>query len=389
MALNNGQKLRPLVGAEQVVQQDLVPFMRNEGFSSVRQANVPAMATGDQGGIHPLWSFAPTRKGCFANASEWKKQNGTKVLAVPYRFAFSSDGVLNLGYFISCSVTGTANYTPAKADLLQGLVGIRCNPKDFSAYSANKQQRIRQRWAEHNTRMRNHQANSRANADATNKAIIGACRSLNAANDRSLDQILNYIRGDQNAVDPHTGQLIMIEIGASQYWMDQNGEYYGTDFWDIATGTDVVGSFGDFYFTAFEQTGGSFAFNPGDPCSVRFAPNSTDAFIVKYGSVENISPPYNPLGCDGTVQIVEENSLAADMMRAPNPVDRIFTITRNVPFDARTRVVVHDALGREVIAPFSVTQNSIEVDAAALTPGAYTITLYTSAETVPRRFVKH
>ncbi|MBK8708727.1 MAG: hypothetical protein IPN30_09605 [Flavobacteriales bacterium] len=101
MALNNGQKLRPLVGAEQVVQQDLVPFMRNEGFSSVRQANVPAMATGDQGGIHPLWSFAPTRKGCFANASEWKKQNGTKVLAVPYRFAFSSDGVLNLGYFIS------------------------------------------------------------------------------------------------------------------------------------------------------------------------------------------------------------------------------------------------------------------------------------------------
>jgi hypothetical protein len=51
--------------------------------------------------------------------------------------------------------------------------------------------------------------------------------------------------------------------------------------------------------------------------------------------------------------------------------------------------VVHDALGQNVNVPFHVEQNSIEVDAAALTPGAYSITLYTSGNSITRRFVKH
>ncbi|MBK8499148.1 MAG: T9SS type A sorting domain-containing protein [Flavobacteriales bacterium] len=167
--------------------------------------------------------------------------------------------------------------------------------------------------------------------------------------------------------------------------------------WDVAAGAAVaaddqnvyvVGSFGDIYFTAFDQTGGTCAFD-GDPGSVRFAPNSGDAFIVKYGSVENISPPYNPLGCDGTVQIEEARSPVIDLMIAPNPVAHSFTLTSTAAFDARTRVVVHDALGREVTVPFNVRGSSIEVDASALTPGAYTITLFTSAGTLTRHFAKH
>ena len=173
----------------------------------------------------------------------------------------------------------------------------------------------------------------------------------------------------------------------------------GTDpVWDVATANSVIatadqayvaGFFGDFYFTASEQTGGSMAFDPGDPGSVRFAPNSSDAFVAKYGSAEQFSPPYNPLGCDGTVQVAEVHSPAFDLVIAPNPVDHSFTLTSNTPFDARTRVVVHDALGREMNAPFTIQQGRIEVDAAALTSGAYTITLFSSAGTLTRRFAKH
>jgi|GEM_PF-2088653 len=102
--------------------------------------------------------------------------------------------------------------------------------------------------------------------------------------------------------------------------------------------------------------------------------DAEDIWLVQYTSV--------PVG-------IEEGATRGAFSIAPNPVDRFFTITRNVPFDARTRVVVHDALGREVIAPFSVTQNSIDVDAASLTPGAYILTLHTSTGTSTQRLVKH
>ena len=172
----------------------------------------------------------------------------------------------------------------------------------------------------------------------------------------------------------------------------------GTDpVWDIASANCVIattdqvyvaGSFGDFYFTAFDQTGGTMTFDPGDPGSERFAPNSGDAFVAKYGSAEQISPPYNPLGCDGTVRIEEASSPGADLVIAPNPVDRHFTLTGATPFDARTHMVVHDALGREMNAPFTLQQGRIEVDAAALTPGVYTLTLYTASAPITSRFEK-
>jgi hypothetical protein len=131
------------------------------------------------------------------------------------------------------------------------------------------------------------------------------------------------------------------------------------------------------------------AFDPGDPGSVRFAPNSSDAYVAKYGSAEQISPPYNPLGCDGTVKIDEAISPGTDLVIAPNPVDRYFTLTGTTPFDPRARVVVRDALGREMNAPFTIQQGRIEVDATALTPGAYVITLHSSAGALTSRFAKH
>ena len=194
------------------------------------------------------------------------------------------------------------------------------------------------------------------------------------------------------AVDPYVAAF---NSAGDELWVQVMS---GTDpVWDVATANSVIatadhvyvaGFFGDFYFTASEQTGGSMTFDPGDPGSERFAPNSGDAFVAKYGSAEQISPPYNPLGCDGTVRIEEASSPGADLVIAPNPVDRHFTLTGATPFDARTHMVVHDALGREMNAPFTLQQGRIEVDAAALTPGVYTLTLYIASAPITSRFEK-
>ncbi|MEO8589267.1 MAG: T9SS type A sorting domain-containing protein, partial [Flavobacteriales bacterium] len=171
----------------------------------------------------------------------------------------------------------------------------------------------------------------------------------------------------------------------------------GTGAWDfssgqaVATDADIVyvaGIYGSILHDASVQ-GGSITFEAGDPLTTLFAPNASDAFLVKYGSNETTNIPADPLGCDGVSSIHVAGTALMNVSITPNPVDRFFTITGAKPIDPRTGLVVQDGLGRVVNVPFTISQASIEVDATTLVPGAYTITLFTSAGTVTRRFAKH
>lgn len=169
----------------------------------------------------------------------------------------------------------------------------------------------------------------------------------------------------------------------------------GTDFWDIASVTDVVaddltvhavGSYGDVYFTPFDQTGGTLAFDPGDPGSVRFAPNSSDAFTTKFASAENSSPPFEPVGCDGTVQVVEADAPALALQLAPNPVDRYFILSASEPLTNAT-ITVRDVTGRELRMIAAHASGMLRIDAGALPSGLYSISVRAAAGSTTLRFV--
>ena len=244
MAQTNGQRIRPMVPAEQIVQQDLLPIMRKEGFTLVGQENAPEVASADQRGMDPMWSVAPTRKTCVASASEWNKNDGTKTLVVMHIYSFEGQGMVNWGYQLTVLDTRADNFASARTGLLNALASMRYNPQYFAAYNANEQQRSQQSWSEHNSRMRNNQVAFdksqqiyRENSNATNEAIMGVYRNQRDASDRNQDGFIDYVRGEQNAVDPYTGQPIKIESGSNQYWMNKNGEYYGTD--DVLTNPNI------------------------------------------------------------------------------------------------------------------------------------------------------
>ena len=135
---------------------------------------------------------------------------------------------------------------------------------------------------------------------------------------------------------------------------------------------------GDFGGPIYWQilSGGSVSFDAGDPNATLFAPNMFDVFVAKYDVDESVS-------------IAEANAASVALTISPNPVDRFFTLTSTAPFDPRTRVVMNDALGREMIAPVLVRQTSIEVDATTLTPGAYTITVANDRTRRTQHFIKN
>ncbi|MCB0790663.1 MAG: hypothetical protein H6595_13250 [Flavobacteriales bacterium] len=232
----NGVHVRPPVPMVQVLEQDLAPYMQRQGRRLIAQENAAQVAAADLRGIEPMYNVAPTRKTCDANASTWSTPDGKRMLVVLRGSAFNGGGMVNWGYTCTVLETTPDRFGTAKQALLNGLAGIRYNPQYFAAYNAQEQQKAQQSWAQHNARM---SANQRAfdaqqrqfqaNSNAVNDAIMGGWRQRNAASDAGHDQFMDYIRDESNGTDPFTGQAIKVESGSQQYWMDQNGEYYGTD----------------------------------------------------------------------------------------------------------------------------------------------------------------
>ncbi len=230
-----GGKMRQPIGPEEVLRQDLEPLLRKDGISLLGSADAPAIARADQQGMDGLVSFGQVRKTSRALATDWKKGD-RRYLAVIHWNAMESPDMVNWGYYVTVMETNTSAYDKERASAMNTLASVRYNPAYFAAYNQQEQQKAQQSWSSHNARMQQNQAAFdaqqrayRENTNAINEAIMGTYRTQRDASDRGQDAFINTIRGEQNAIDPHTGEAIKIEHGHQQYWMNQHGEYYGTD----------------------------------------------------------------------------------------------------------------------------------------------------------------
>ncbi len=231
----SGGKMRQPVMPEQLLREDIEPQLRKEGMEFVGATDAPMIGRADQQGLDGLVSFGQVRKSCRALASEWKKGD-RRYLAVMHWNAMESPDMVNWGYYMTMLETNAANFEQEKAGLLNALSSVRYNPSYFAAYNQQEQMKAQQSWGAHNSRMQQNQAAFdaqqrafRESSNATNQAIMNNYRSQDAASDRNQDAFINTIRGEQNAINPHTGEAIKIESGSQQYWMNQHGQYYGTD----------------------------------------------------------------------------------------------------------------------------------------------------------------
>ncbi|MCB0794385.1 MAG: hypothetical protein KDB88_06580 [Flavobacteriales bacterium] len=236
MMQQNGQRVRNWIPVDQVLQQDIQPMMQQQGYTFVAQENAPTVAMASKRAIDPLYSVMPTQKDAQANVSEWNGPGNKKTLVITQQNTFSSQDMVNWGYFCTVLEADADRFATAKADLLHALTSVKYNPQYFAAYNAEEQQKSQQSWAQHNARMRSNQAafdaqqaQFRANSNAVNDAIMGTWRSQNESSDRGQAAWVDAMREEQNAVDPYTGEQFKIESGSNQYWMNQYGDYYGTD----------------------------------------------------------------------------------------------------------------------------------------------------------------
>lgn len=231
----SGVKMRAPLAPADAFQQDILPKLRQDGFEVVGQQEVPAIAAADQRMLNGLYSTGPSRKTARALVCDLRKGDRMSTVVMHWNAHESQDMVL-WGYYLTVLDCTTRDHAREREGLLQGLAGTRYDQAYFAAYAQSEQQKADRSWAGHNARMRSNQAAFDAQQAAhrdmvngVNDAQMGIYRTQSGAFDRGQGAWVDMMREEQNAVDPYTGEQFKIESGSQRYWMDQYGNYYGTD----------------------------------------------------------------------------------------------------------------------------------------------------------------
>ncbi len=209
--------------------------MRNQGYELEGSSDAPKVALAAQPGMDGLYSTGQRRNTCKANISTWRKGDQRMALVMHWSM-METPGMANWNYYFTRLDAPAARFDQEKTALLAANASLRYNPQYFAAYAQSEQQKAGQSWAAHNQRMQANQAafdaqqrTHRETWDAINDASMGSYRDRMNSMDHQQNATINGIRGEQDAINPYTGEAVKVQSGHGQYWMNNDGRYIGTD----------------------------------------------------------------------------------------------------------------------------------------------------------------
>ena len=240
-----GQPLRSMPGVDQLIQQDIVPWLASNGFQYVRHYEIPEISKMDKWYSDQLYKAMPSRSDVVAIGTDWVSTDGRPYFLLIHLNVSTSQTMQYWYYMCTGLEAEPEHFQKAKKQLIFALSNTRYNLQPIMAYNQEEARRVGQSWAAHNERMIRNQAAFEASqrahvnrSNAINEAIMSGWRERNAASDRNHEQFIDGIYERTNVVDPSTGQGYKVAAGANQYWMNSNGEYIGTDLQDYNPNLD-------------------------------------------------------------------------------------------------------------------------------------------------------
>jgi hypothetical protein len=232
LSAQSGNKMRPFVSIEKIIQQDLVPVAQKEGSKLVKQYDAPQIAASDKSFSDLLYKVAPMRQVFHAKVTEWTDKKGAPYMIVVHASATDLGNMVSWNYSCHALDAPKERYEDSKKIVLNALANLRYNAQYVQAYNQNEMAKERASWAAHNQRMQANkeafeaqQRTFREKNDAINNAIASSYAERDAASDRMHNRFLNYIKDENTVRNPADGQRHQVQTGANQYWMNGNGQY--------------------------------------------------------------------------------------------------------------------------------------------------------------------
>ncbi len=230
-----GMSVRPAPTFANFLKSELKPWAQQQGWRFKASYALPAVARANAAYDKQLYKFFPTQDRFDSYGTDWVdgagKPHFVGVALVTTRYEY---GVQWRNSTVVLSAE-PAYFEQAKAHLLQSFRDARANPRHIQTVNRRTKAESERSWAAHQRRLRNNQAAfdaqqraHRASSQAMNDAIMGNWRAQQAASDRSHRRFVDQIREVETARDDK-GQRFEVESGATQYWMNEEGQYVPTD----------------------------------------------------------------------------------------------------------------------------------------------------------------
>jgi hypothetical protein len=174
-----------------------------------------------------------------AIASDWTAPDGRKAQTILFHVIMPNQTETTWWYETVVIEGQGKNFDKVARDFSSAIAETQDNPKwiqytqqVIAQQNTVAQQNFNANQQRINNNQRNFEAQQRAIVganDAVNQSIMDNWKTQNQASDYNQSQFIDYIRDEQNVYDPNSGNTYKVESGYDQYYINNSGEYIGTN----------------------------------------------------------------------------------------------------------------------------------------------------------------
>ncbi len=227
---------RPIRSVDQLVQQTIVPTLRNAGVQIDNIIDLPGIARNNQKNYSKYWKAMPMQDSHQVKGIEITDHGkGKKGLVIVHLTITSSQfGSMN-SYYVNVLSANPNRYEKSKKELIYALENMELDAQTVAAHNQREQQKSNASWSAHNQRMRSNQANFDA-FQKTQQTLseVGdiyheGWKKRNSMNNAGHSKSINGVWERNAVVNPHSGRQSTVKSGYKYYFVNSNGQYIGTN----------------------------------------------------------------------------------------------------------------------------------------------------------------
>ena len=237
-----GKEIHPVISLKEYLNRYLVPEYSSQGHRFIKSYPIPKIADKFDTIAKLTPKIYVQRRTIHVLGTEWEVKDGRRAFVLLAQFVSQFRGLDHWVVSSSELVAPRERFEYARDAIIYASANVEINP-EFVIYSNNKllaevkgrNEAMRQSQRAHLQRMNAIAARGRASqsiaktysdiADINHAGYLKRNDMVNAGHSKTIDSI-----GDRSVItNSVTNEQYRVNSGSSYYWVNNNGEYIGTD----------------------------------------------------------------------------------------------------------------------------------------------------------------
>tara|TARA_R110002072_G_scaffold174802_5_gene330414 strand:- start:5223 stop:6338 length:1116 start_codon:yes stop_codon:yes gene_type:complete len=229
------QNHRPPMNINAIIDEFFMPNAHKYQRTLIQVYEVPKVAQIEHQYRTQLWTYAPTQKNTYSYAIEWKDLNNVKFITLLHVFIDSTQLGSSWGYYGQFLQANEPHFEAAKNAFINGFETKKYNQQAIIAYNNNEMQKanISDRAFQNRLTAINARTNSNTSVANIYSDILDISHSgyLSRSNMTSHghSKTISGIRETVTVANHNTGEHYSVPMGSKNYWVSNQGTYFGTD----------------------------------------------------------------------------------------------------------------------------------------------------------------